>query len=446
MENQTRFDLNAAIENWRQELAAQPNLASDDRRELEAHLRDAIAGFRRKGLTEAESFKSACERVGQLRQIGSEFQKNRTVRMTRHLVASGACFGFIMGLVMFLFGLSFAYRPVPDYLAPIFLGLNAPALGLLRLWPHDWWSITGLLQMLTLFLAYWTIVGALIGFGSSIWRKAARGRNISAAIELFLVQHNLNRPLLDSRQFVGVLLVLFSVLTLFIAMAVGSQPTDMTLQDLGTRWQMDFNAVESFRYLALPLNSYIPPLLGIIVLLTAVNLWLCMRKRKIDDTKPRTVLGVIHTTMNKMTLLIVLALIVSLDVGCSKHLPGAKTPDLKVPRPTSDGMGMVVAQSNGPAPMFPPPPSAHPKYTDLGDIEVAQGKQSRHDLNDGRVLIVTPFILSGQRIALIMAVEEHDTNGAIHLISCPNIQALPNQAMKFAVGDIGVKFTPEIKK
>jgi len=28
--------------NWRQELAAQPNLASDDRRELETHLRDAL--------------------------------------------------------------------------------------------------------------------------------------------------------------------------------------------------------------------------------------------------------------------------------------------------------------------------------------------------------------------------------------------------------------------
>jgi hypothetical protein len=29
MENQTRYNLNAAVENWRNELAAQPNLASD---------------------------------------------------------------------------------------------------------------------------------------------------------------------------------------------------------------------------------------------------------------------------------------------------------------------------------------------------------------------------------------------------------------------------------
>jgi hypothetical protein len=48
MENQTRFDLNAAVEDWRKELAAQPNLASDDRHELETHLRDAITGFQQR--------------------------------------------------------------------------------------------------------------------------------------------------------------------------------------------------------------------------------------------------------------------------------------------------------------------------------------------------------------------------------------------------------------
>src|ERR1035438_8441610 len=73
MENQTRFDLNAAIENWRNELAAQPNLASDDRRELETHLRDAIAGFQQCGLNDEESFWLACKRVGRPQQIAGEF-------------------------------------------------------------------------------------------------------------------------------------------------------------------------------------------------------------------------------------------------------------------------------------------------------------------------------------------------------------------------------------
>jgi hypothetical protein len=75
MENQTRFDLNAAIENWRNELAAQLNLAPDDRRELETHLRDTIAGFQQRGLNDEESFWLARRRVGQPQQLGEEFVK-----------------------------------------------------------------------------------------------------------------------------------------------------------------------------------------------------------------------------------------------------------------------------------------------------------------------------------------------------------------------------------
>jgi hypothetical protein len=83
MENQTRFNLNAAIESWRQELAAQPNLAPDDRRELETHLRDAIAGFRQRGLNDEESFWLARRRVGQPQQLGEEFVKANPARAWR---------------------------------------------------------------------------------------------------------------------------------------------------------------------------------------------------------------------------------------------------------------------------------------------------------------------------------------------------------------------------
>jgi hypothetical protein len=75
MENQTRFNLNAAIENWRQELAGQANLTADVRRELEAHLRDTISEFCRHGLNNEESFWLARRRVGQPQQLGEEFAK-----------------------------------------------------------------------------------------------------------------------------------------------------------------------------------------------------------------------------------------------------------------------------------------------------------------------------------------------------------------------------------
>ncbi len=86
MENQTRFDLNAAIESWRQELAGQSNLASDDRRELEAHLRDSITEFRQRGLNEEESFWLARTRVGQPQPLSDEFVKADPAKVWRERV------------------------------------------------------------------------------------------------------------------------------------------------------------------------------------------------------------------------------------------------------------------------------------------------------------------------------------------------------------------------
>jgi hypothetical protein len=86
MENQTRFDLNAAIENWRNDLAAQSNLAFDDRRELETHLRDSIAGFQQRGLNDEESFWLARRRVGQPQQLGEEFVKADPAKAWRERV------------------------------------------------------------------------------------------------------------------------------------------------------------------------------------------------------------------------------------------------------------------------------------------------------------------------------------------------------------------------
>jgi hypothetical protein len=126
--------------------------------------------------------------------------------------------------------------------------------------------------------------------------------------------------------------------------------------------------------------------------------------------------------MKNITPLIIAALLVSLLAGCSKHPKWTKAPD--------------------PIPLMPA--SAHPTYTDFGTVEVANDKKTRHDMSDGRVFILDSFILTGQRIALIMAIEEH-TNGAVQLITCPNIQAVSDQAVEFAVGDIGVRFTPHIK-
>jgi hypothetical protein len=96
MENQTRYDLNAAVENWRNELAAQPNLASDDRRELETHLRDAIAGFQQRGLNDEESFWLARRRVGQPEPLGEEFVKADPAKIWRERI-----FWMALGIIVF---------------------------------------------------------------------------------------------------------------------------------------------------------------------------------------------------------------------------------------------------------------------------------------------------------------------------------------------------------
>jgi hypothetical protein len=80
MENQTRFDLNAALDNWRTEIAAQPGLSAENRRELETHLRDMFAELKSRGLSEEESFWLANRRIGRPKQLNNEFIKNSHTR------------------------------------------------------------------------------------------------------------------------------------------------------------------------------------------------------------------------------------------------------------------------------------------------------------------------------------------------------------------------------
>jgi hypothetical protein len=83
MKNQPRFDLNAALENWRAELAVQPSLSAENRRELETHLRDTFAELKSRGLSEEESFWLARRRVGQTQQLAAEFVKADSTQIWR---------------------------------------------------------------------------------------------------------------------------------------------------------------------------------------------------------------------------------------------------------------------------------------------------------------------------------------------------------------------------
>jgi hypothetical protein len=86
MSNQPHFDLNAALESWRAELAAQPSLSAENRRELETHLRDTFAELKVRGLSEEESFWLARRRVGQTQQLAAEFVKADSTQTWRDRV------------------------------------------------------------------------------------------------------------------------------------------------------------------------------------------------------------------------------------------------------------------------------------------------------------------------------------------------------------------------
>jgi hypothetical protein len=87
MDTQSSFDLNQAIQTWRENLANSPAFHRENLNELESHLRDSVATWQTRGLSAEEAFLIATRRIGQNHQLASEFGKlNRgTVWLERAL-------------------------------------------------------------------------------------------------------------------------------------------------------------------------------------------------------------------------------------------------------------------------------------------------------------------------------------------------------------------------
>lgn len=80
MENPVPFDLNRAIQQWRENLAQSPAFRGENLNELESHLCDSISAWQTRGLSPEEAFIIATRRVGQGGALESEFGKvNETV-------------------------------------------------------------------------------------------------------------------------------------------------------------------------------------------------------------------------------------------------------------------------------------------------------------------------------------------------------------------------------
>lgn len=71
----TPFDLNHAIQTWREELDQSPAFRRENLDELETHLRDSLAVLQTRGLSEEEAFWIAVKRAGNRTMLGEEFGK-----------------------------------------------------------------------------------------------------------------------------------------------------------------------------------------------------------------------------------------------------------------------------------------------------------------------------------------------------------------------------------
>lgn len=87
MENQTSFNLNLALERWREELGQSPAFRTENLDELEAHLRDSVKRLQTHGLSEEEAFLVAARRIGKSGPLEIEFAKinGRAVWLDRFL-------------------------------------------------------------------------------------------------------------------------------------------------------------------------------------------------------------------------------------------------------------------------------------------------------------------------------------------------------------------------
>jgi hypothetical protein len=105
MENKNEFNLNGAVENWRNRLSQSPQFRAENLNELEGHLRDSVTALQTKGLSDEEAFLIASRRLGSSTALGCEFAKvnAREVWLGRLLwmvigIQAWAVFGHLSGV------------------------------------------------------------------------------------------------------------------------------------------------------------------------------------------------------------------------------------------------------------------------------------------------------------------------------------------------------------
>lgn len=152
------FDLERSIRDWRNELALQRSLSTNQIDELEDHLRSTYRSLVEIGLLLPEAWAHAREALGTSTELSTEFRKVDGVAWRRFLVAGWAMFAVSFFLPVHDFGLELFNFEIADGVLPGFqaflLALKGEA------------GVVGIVSALTNAVMLITM-----------WRIANRGRN-----------------------------------------------------------------------------------------------------------------------------------------------------------------------------------------------------------------------------------------------------------------------------
>ena len=87
MGSKDMFDLEQAIKDWKQTFRPDNLIGSDERQEIETHLRESVDRLRGNGLSEQEAFAVGVHRLGCTGALEAEFAKNQPVTAWRTRLA-----------------------------------------------------------------------------------------------------------------------------------------------------------------------------------------------------------------------------------------------------------------------------------------------------------------------------------------------------------------------
>src|SRR5208337_749219 len=96
------FNLEKAIEEWRQQMLAAGIQTPVPLEELENHLREEIERQMKSGLDEQKAFEISVQAIGQPKALNSEFRKSNRTFMKRTLIILIGIFGVLFGPAVFL--------------------------------------------------------------------------------------------------------------------------------------------------------------------------------------------------------------------------------------------------------------------------------------------------------------------------------------------------------